>query len=301
MDLPIKSSISQIGETQWLIGHDHICELQDSSPLHDDILYHWRDPLGRTFQVRCTSSIPATIPIPIQPFYSAGTSAAVWEFAGLIWKVKSWVPDVEDEAQTIGFVKDTFPTIPVPEIICHWTEVSGKRSFMAMKRAPGETSDASWCDLSDSERKTVASDLADYTLLMADVRRDALESVSGLGVTDAFIQPDSWHLPTFRLEIDEAKGYFQPLNIDGGFVFTHGDLNPGNLLIDKGKITCILDWEFAGFFPKWWINYKARIHAMSLSNCEPSNAWIDAIRSELEIRGIVLDFERYNEWACKRK
>ncbi|KEQ78404.1 hypothetical protein M438DRAFT_360538 [Aureobasidium pullulans EXF-150] len=235
MDLPIKSSISQIGETQWLIGHDHICELQDFSSLKDNILYRRRDPFGRTFQVRCTSSIPATILISVQPFYSAGASTAVWEFAGLIWKVRSWAPDIEDEAQTISFVKDTFPTISVPEIICHWTEVSGKRYFRTMKRAPGETSDDPWGKLPDSEHKTVASDITDYTLLMADVRRDALENVARIGVTNASIQPDSWHLPTFRLRIDEATRYFQP---------------------------------FKMIFPKWWINYKARVHAVQRMGLE---------------------------------
>ncbi|KAG9686116.1 hypothetical protein KCU95_g11916, partial [Aureobasidium melanogenum] len=299
MDIPIESSICQIGENRWLIGHDHICELREPSSSNDESIYHWQDPAGRTFQIRYTSSTLATSPTLIPPFYSAGGAAAVWEFAGLIWKVKSWTTGIEHEAQTIGFVKDTFPSIPVPEIICHWTDE--KRSFLAMKRAPGETLDYLWGGLTDLERQTIASDLADYVVLMSRNRRDCLESPSGLGVTDAFVRPESWHLPTFRLETIEAREYFRPLEIDDGFVFTHGDLNPQNLLIEKGKITCILDWEFAGFFPRWWINFKARIYAMSLSSYEPPNAWINAMRKELETRGIVLDFDKYEEWMCKRK
>ncbi|KAH0364238.1 hypothetical protein KCU65_g6919, partial [Aureobasidium melanogenum] len=298
MDSPIDSTISQIGENQWLIGRNWICELREPSALYKDQVYHWQDSAGRTFQVRSASSILTAAPIPIQPIYSAGTTAAVWEFAGLIWKVKSWTIGVEEEAETIRFVNTKFPSVPVPDVICHWTDDT--HSVMGMKRASGKTLDDAWGRLSDLERKTIASDLAEYVVSMSEARRDCLETVSSFGVTDAFIRPDSWRSPTFRLEIAKATEYFRPLEVDGDLVFTHGDLNPRNLVIDKGKISCILDWEFAGFFPRWWINYKARIPAMSLSKFEPANAWIDAMRRELEIRGITLDFDQWEEWTRRK-
>ncbi|KAK2823874.1 hypothetical protein FQN49_007532 [Arthroderma sp. PD_2] len=34
--------------------------------------------------------------------------------------------------------------------------------------------------------------------------------------------------------------------------FTHADLNPTNIMIDQGKISGIIDWECAGFFPEYW-------------------------------------------------
>lgn len=35
-------------------------------------------------------------------------------------------------------------------------------------------------------------------------------------------------------------------------VFTHGDLNPSNILIRGDKIVAIIDWEFAACYPKCW-------------------------------------------------
>lgn len=35
-------------------------------------------------------------------------------------------------------------------------------------------------------------------------------------------------------------------------VFTHADLHPSNILIDRGRLSGIVDWECAGFFPEYW-------------------------------------------------
>ncbi|CRK20821.1 hypothetical protein HYQ46_007801 [Verticillium longisporum] len=35
-------------------------------------------------------------------------------------------------------------------------------------------------------------------------------------------------------------------------VFTHGDLNPFNILVREGKVVGIIDWEFSGWYPHYW-------------------------------------------------
>jgi len=35
-------------------------------------------------------------------------------------------------------------------------------------------------------------------------------------------------------------------------VLTHGDLVPRNILVRKGRIVGIIDWETAGWFPEYW-------------------------------------------------
>ncbi|KAF9234081.1 hypothetical protein BU15DRAFT_53061, partial [Melanogaster broomeanus] len=40
---------------------------------------------------------------------------------------------------------------------------------------------------------------------------------------------------------------------DGALVYlTHGDLLPRNILVDGSRITAIIDWETAGFYPEFW-------------------------------------------------
>ncbi|EGY21113.1 uncharacterized protein VDAG_02637 [Verticillium dahliae VdLs.17] len=37
-----------------------------------------------------------------------------------------------------------------------------------------------------------------------------------------------------------------------GVRFTHADLNPSNIQYHNGRITGIIDWEFAGWYPEYW-------------------------------------------------
>jgi hypothetical protein len=39
--------------------------------------------------------------------------------------------------------------------------------------------------------------------------------------------------------------------------FTHGDLVPGNILVENGHISGIVDWEQAGWYPAYWEYVKA--------------------------------------------
>ncbi|GAA6024177.1 hypothetical protein JCM10207_005595 [Rhodosporidiobolus poonsookiae] len=34
-------------------------------------------------------------------------------------------------------------------------------------------------------------------------------------------------------------------------VFVHGDFNPGNILVHEGKLSGVIDWERAGWYPSW--------------------------------------------------
>ncbi|KAH6603869.1 phosphotransferase [Trichoderma cornu-damae] len=34
--------------------------------------------------------------------------------------------------------------------------------------------------------------------------------------------------------------------------FTHGELSPGNIVVQKNKIVCILGWDSGGWYPEWW-------------------------------------------------
>jgi hypothetical protein len=40
-------------------------------------------------------------------------------------------------------------------------------------------------------------------------------------------------------------------------VFTHGDISPRNIMVKDGRVTGIIDWENAGWFPEYWEYVKA--------------------------------------------
>ncbi|KAH9885940.1 protein kinase-like domain-containing protein [Xylariomycetidae sp. FL2044] len=35
-------------------------------------------------------------------------------------------------------------------------------------------------------------------------------------------------------------------------VFTHGDLNPSNIIVRGDRVVAIIDWEFSGWYPHYW-------------------------------------------------
>lgn len=39
--------------------------------------------------------------------------------------------------------------------------------------------------------------------------------------------------------------------VDWTPIFTHGDLNPSNILLDKQGVLWVVDWAYAGFYPPW--------------------------------------------------
>jgi len=70
--------------------------------------------------------------------------------------------------------------------------------------------------------------------------------------------PDQEERSSFVIDADkrvaQLKSNFPRV---GSYVFTHGDLHPDNIFISNDneekmwKVSAILDWELAGFFP-WW-------------------------------------------------
>ena len=49
--------------------------------------------------------------------------------------------------------------------------------------------------------------------------------------------------------VEELFSYFPT---DAQIHFTHGDLLPGNILVNGSEITAIVDWETAGYYPEFW-------------------------------------------------
>jgi hypothetical protein len=86
-----------------------------------------------------------------------------------------------------------------------------------------------------------------------------------------------------------------PPAIGDKFYFYHTDLGPTNILIsdDGSTVTAILDWESAGFYPKFWIPLKPyRSGGFSLDIPDDSRYdWVDILESSLANVGFTLDHD----------
>jgi hypothetical protein len=63
---------------------------------------------------------------------------------------------------------------------------------------------------------------------------------------------------------------------NGSYVsnFTHGDLAPRNVILRKGKIVGIIDWDSSGWRPEYWEYTKAYFTPLGVPQ-----EWFNAIRN----------------------
>lgn len=183
-----------------------------------------------------------------------------------------------DEAATMRFIaKNT--SIPVPRVLSAF--VWGDSTYIVMEKVQGEELAKVWYRLSD---QTIASLLDQLRQMLEELRAlqpptdFAVGSCTG-GALQDFRQsrePPPVRFGPFRtiqdfhrwlrdgLEQGQAENLEQTdldnvdemiARQDGPWpppVFTHGDLNPSNILIRDDKIVGIIDWEMAGWYPHYW-------------------------------------------------
>ena len=68
--------------------------------------------------------------------------------------------------------------------------------------------------------------------------------------------------------------------------FTHADLAPRNIIVDNGKVSAIVDWEFSGWYPEYWEYTKA--HYAPVNRPE----WYEGLRNTMERYDDELEAER---------
>ncbi|KAH7304474.1 hypothetical protein B0I35DRAFT_445304 [Stachybotrys elegans] len=207
---PIGDSIARIGPQTWILG---------SSATPKDTIIDWRDGES-TFYLRHKNQNDLLSGDPsMDRIHVGGTSAAVWCLGeNAFCKVHAWCKGLELEANTLRFVCEKAPEVPVPEVIHSWIDHELNRTFLITKR------------LTSSQRTRIAHDVAQSCALLATHTSSRFETVSGCA-------PPDINLP---------------------FHFYHADLGPTNIMVseDGNHVTGIIDWESAAYYPQFWIATK---------------------------------------------
>jgi len=183
------------------------------------------------------------------------------------------------EAETHHFVA-LRTEIPVPRIYGEWLSPNRRHHFLLQQKIPGTTLGAAWPRLSkpdklrlarqvdammarlgrfeDTRMQTIAETrLPNNAFVPHPADPPGLPYLSGRWRTDAAIF-DNEFLPALSRAgvtaplIRVLRRTMPPCDTD--FVFTHGDLYVGNVMVDpvRVKVTGIIDWESAGFWPEWF-------------------------------------------------
>ncbi|KAF2207313.1 hypothetical protein CERZMDRAFT_115307 [Cercospora zeae-maydis SCOH1-5] len=172
-------------------------------------------------------------------------------------------------------------SIPIPKVHCAF-ESDGK-VYIVMERLRGENIFKALDKVASPDRESLLTQLKECLEQMRSLRPPTgtgVQSCVGGSLHDSriphgkprfgpfkTIQEFHWWLrgglqiadirdETHREEL-EAMMRHQDKNWPPP-TFTHGDLNPANILVSQGRISGIIDWEFAGWYPHYWEYTSAR-------------------------------------------
>lgn len=184
---PITVSTARIGPHRWTLGSSTICErIGNSEAKPASALIDWQDG-SDTFYLR--SRTPNDLSggdSEIDRMHVGGTSAAVWCLGeNAFCKVHAWREGLELEANTIRFVEEMAPEVPVPEIIYSWIDHDLSRTFLITKRVKGQTLERVWPRLSARQRIEIAEGIARFCVILAANTSSRFETVTKCGVYEA--------------------------------------------------------------------------------------------------------------------
>jgi len=290
-----------------MLGSSKICE-RASTTNPSNTITSWEDGEEGTFYLRERVETDPSLPensIATGLVHQGGTSAAVWNIGtSAFCKVKAWCEGLEPEDDTIRFVARNAPGIPLPELVYSWVDHDWNRSFLILKRVRGQTLQDAWPQLSPPQTSQIASQVAQYCSELAGITSVTFESATGRGVLEPYLtaaasEPPShpsWKpRPLGPFSLEDLNSYLLRQSITHypaiglSLHFYHADLGPGNIMVsDEGNIEGILDWESAGFYPRWWIASKPMLSAgFYLNSTEGTkwDAWRDLLGSMLKKEG----------------
>ena len=204
--------------------------------------------------------------------------------------------NIFNEAEAMRFIRAR-TNIPLPDVLDTWA-INEDYAYLVMERVEGVPLRDVFQKLSTAQKRTIAHELKAFV----DQMRAVVPQSHNYGTTgiasvkggtfredrfdDEYMGPfederayHDWrvsvvqaistrHQPTMeRLKIIRKE-----LQDDHDIVFTHGDLNPGNVLIKvlgdgDVHIVAVLDWEMAGWRPAYW-EYVKCMHCMGGSDTE---------------------------------
>lgn len=204
---------------------------------------------------------------------------------GIVVKATRCLDDYT-EYTALQYLRQHKPTIPAPRPL-GFVKI-GSISLIFMTHMPSKTLETVWHELDYNQKVSISDQL---NAILEDLRSlphatGFLGGVAGEGCKDARRQLRKSDKPITTL--DEFEDFLFTSPFPGGavfvellrqlspmssaslprVVFTHGDLQPHNILVDmvgkKYVVSGLLDWEYSGFYPEYY-------EAVRSTNCLAPN------------------------------
>lgn len=116
------------------------------------------------------------------------------------------------------------------------------------------------------QKLSIASELHSYINQLRDLKGDYIGAIDrgkakigqiasiGGGPFDSEQQFNEFILGDIVESAPDIQRHYAKFALidDHGIVFTHADFSPRDILVEGGRVTAILDWEYAGWYPEHW-------------------------------------------------
>ncbi|KAJ5158373.1 Aminoglycoside phosphotransferase [Penicillium coprophilum] len=167
-----------------------------------------------------------------------------------------------NEGETLRLM-ERYTSIPAPLWV---DDYQGLHRVLIMTSVPGQTLDVVFHRLSYSERKQLSKDLKNVLSQLRSIPNQTPyrfgDSHGGplfdyrfpSGVCGPFHQISDFNsFLVHKYVLSETREKVAAVHARSyRSVFTHADLHPKNIIINRGRLSGIVDWECAGFYPEYW-------------------------------------------------
>ena len=188
------------------------------------------------------------------------------------------------EGQVLRMVQDHTTTVPLPKLVDIVTDPTTGVTYIVQQKLPGtllstiiSTTDESTLENIGSELRTFLNELSkldgdgkhlgllgrpgcfDHGVFARYDRRNWNGGcMEGINTAEDFVR---WigDYTSFGLSREERDNYINEFQFHHPTIFSHGDLQPENILVNEGRVSGIIDWECAGWYPYFWNDYIATL------------------------------------------
>jgi aminoglycoside phosphotransferase (APT) family kinase protein len=176
--------------------------------------------------------------------------------------VKIGRQSLECEALNMLMIQ-SMTSIPVPKV--KQLIVDHRSYYLVIERINGRTLEACWSQLGLFAQLRIAWTLRGYVSQLRRLQRSVpgridgsvcegyLCTEQGSGPFSSYSDFTSWY--NHKLEVVQRvkRAPLDAERFDSSWplVFTHGDINPGNIIMAEDGTLFLIDWNYSGFFPIW--------------------------------------------------
>lgn len=217
-------------------------------------------------------------------------------------KVKPLGAFVRSEADMMNYASQQ-PEILAPRVLgCY--DIEPEVIATVTDLIPGKSLDKVWHTLNKPQRDSIKSQLKEQLRLFRTCTQPYIGRINRqetfnfydrlhfnfMGPFESEEEFDNWCLARVKSSVGKAlwkrllpKMHGQEQQPPGkkGFVLTHGDLAARNIMVQDGRITGIVDWEYSGFFPE----YMEYVLATEIHDCH-EDWWLPVLEEVLEPCGL---------------